>query len=403
MTLPTPLVMMGAPGSPYTRKMRAVLRYRRIPYRFILQHSPEAAKLPAPKVRLLPTFYLPNEAGGIVAVTDSTPLIRRFEQEIEGRSIVPPDPAVAFLDELVEDYADEWLTKCRFHYRWYHEVDAKKARRILPHWAMTDVSDEEIAPIQKMIGDRQIGRLSVVGSNDVTAAVIEDSYRRFLDAFDAQLQASRFLFGRRPSSSDFAMMGQLTCLAFFDPTPSALTAGAIASSLRLDRGHGRSLGYGAGRRRLVGRGGASRVVPRHAGRGRPFPCALSPRQRRRARAGRRASRNGDRWSSVGTTAVPLSEEMPRLAARQLLTPRYRRPSQQSTNCWKGPAVKRSSHERFDGGIHVPYSVKWPARGKKAGTPIGRPLALRERVRERAMRCWASLRCCPSSPAPGAPS
>jgi len=224
MTIATPLVMMGAPGSPYTRKMRAFLRYRHIPYRFVLQHSPEAAGLPEPKVPLLPTFYLPNEAGETVAVTDSTPLIRRFEKAFEDRSVVPPDPALAFLDELLEDYADEWLTKCMFHYRWYHETDATKARRVLPHWSRTDVSDEEIAPIQKIVGDRQIGRLGVVGSNDVTAEVIEESYRRFLAAFDAQLQRSRFLFGNRPASSDFAMMGQLTCLALFDPTPSALTA-----------------------------------------------------------------------------------------------------------------------------------------------------------------------------------
>ena len=224
MTLATPLRMMGAPGSPYTRKMRAVLRYRRIPYVFILQSSREATALPSARVPLLPTFYLPGEDGESVATTDSTPLIRRFERAFEGRSIVPPDPALSFLDELLEDYADEWLTKCMFHYRWYHEADAKKARRVLPHWARTDVSDEEIAPLQKMIGDRQIGRLGVVGSNDVTAPVIEESYRRFLSAFDRQLQSSRFLFGNRPASSDFAMMGQLTCLALFDPTPSTLTA-----------------------------------------------------------------------------------------------------------------------------------------------------------------------------------
>lgn len=224
MTLVTPLQMMGAPGSPYTRKMRAAMRYRRIDFVFIQQNSPDAAKLPAPKVPLLPTFYLPNEAGEIVPTTDSTPLIRRFEDAFEGRSIVPPNPAMAFLDELLEDYADEWLTKCMFHYRWYHDADATKARRVLPHWAMTAVSDAKIAPIQKMIGDRQIGRLGVVGSNDVTAEVIEDSYRRFLAAFDAQLQQSRFFFGSRPASSDFGVMGQLTCLALFDPTPSALTA-----------------------------------------------------------------------------------------------------------------------------------------------------------------------------------
>jgi hypothetical protein len=111
-----------------------------------------------------------------------------------------------------------------FHYRWYREADATKARLILPHWSATEVTDAEIAPIQKMIGDRQIGRLWVVGSNDVTAEVIEQSYLHFLSAFDAQLQKSRFLFGARPAASDFAIMGQLSCLALFDPTPAALTA-----------------------------------------------------------------------------------------------------------------------------------------------------------------------------------
>lgn len=224
MHLPLPLTMMGAPGSPYTRKMRAVLRYRRIPYVFVQQNSPQAAELPQAKVPLLPTCYLPDETGAVVAVTDSTPLIRRFERAFDGRSVVPPDPAMALLDELVEDYADEWLTRCMFHYRWHHEADATKARRVLPLWGAENVTDDEIAPIQQMIGDRQIGRLGVVGSNDVTAPVIEESYRSFLAAFDRHLQTGRFLFGRRPASSDFAIMGQLTCLALFDPTPAELTA-----------------------------------------------------------------------------------------------------------------------------------------------------------------------------------
>ena len=224
MALPVPLEMMGAPGSPYSRKMRSLLRYRRIPLVFMMQNSPEAATFPKAKVPLLPTFYLPDADGEIVPVTDSTPLIRRFEAEFHGRSVIPPDPAVAFLDELIEDYADEWLTKCMFHYRWYHEADATKARRVLPHWAMTAVTDEQIAPIQKMIGDRQIERLGVVGSNDVTARVIEESYERFLTAFDDHLQKSRFTLGNRPASCDFAIMGQLTCLVLFDPTPAALTA-----------------------------------------------------------------------------------------------------------------------------------------------------------------------------------
>jgi len=223
MTLTTPLELMGAPGSPYTRKMRAVLRYRRIPHVVYQQNSPEVAKLPKARPGLLPTFYLPDEKGEIVAVTDSTPLIRRFESAFEGRSVLPPDPVVEMLDQLLEDYADEWLTKCMFHYRWYHAADVAKAGAVLPHWGAVGVTDEQIAPFQKMIAERQVGRLGVVGSNDVTAPVIEESYRRFLHLFDAHLQTTRFLFGARPSAADFAIAGQLTCLAIFDPTPAALT------------------------------------------------------------------------------------------------------------------------------------------------------------------------------------
>ena len=315
----TPLEMMGGIGSPYTRKMRAVLRYRRIPYVFIPQNSPQAEKLPRAKVPLLPTFYLPDEAGEIVATTDSTPLIRRFEAEFEGRSVIPPNPAMAFLDELIEDYADEWLTKCMFHYRWYYEADATKARRVLPHWAMTAVSDEEIAPVQKMVGERQIGRLGVVGSNDVTAPVIEESYTRFLAVFDAQLQKSRFLFGSRPASSDFAVMGQLTCLALLRSHAGHADGRARAARLRMDRRDGGTLRPGARRRRLVQRRSAAGDALRPARRGGALPRSLPAGERgcHRARCGTRRSR--DRRPALGPEAVSVPEEVPDLAPREPCT------------------------------------------------------------------------------------
>ena len=109
MTLATPLTLLGAPGSPYTRKMLGVLRYRHIPYRLILQGSPEHLKRPQPKVPLLPTFYLPDDTGQEVAVTDSTPLIRRFEAEFPERRLLPADPVLNFLDALLEDLESRGL------------------------------------------------------------------------------------------------------------------------------------------------------------------------------------------------------------------------------------------------------------------------------------------------------
>jgi glutathione S-transferase len=217
------IALMGAPGSPYTRKMLAVLRYRRIAYRFLSRNQSARAGMPAPKVGLLPTFYLPGAGGELEAVVDSSPIIRRLEAEHAGRSVIPADPGLAFLDELIEDYADEWLTKAMFHYRWAYADDIDKASKLLPLWQHYSIPDEVLAERAATIGDRQISRLHVVGSNATTGPVIEASYRRFLAAFEAHLTAQPFILGERPGASDFAVSGQLTQLAQFDPTPAALT------------------------------------------------------------------------------------------------------------------------------------------------------------------------------------
>ncbi len=222
MTTQEQLVFKGSPGSPYSRKMLAYLRYRHIRYRFLVGDQSQAMNLPKPKVSLLPTFYLPNDKGELEAVVDSTPLIRRFEANFEGRATLPPDPVLNFLNYLVEDYADEWLTKSMFHYRWYYNADIDKAGTVLPLWSNIKAPEEQFKVMKQSVCDRQITRLYVVGSNDVTAPVIEDSYRRFLNLFDSLIQKQQFVFGERPSSSDFGVYAQLTQLVKFDPTPSGI-------------------------------------------------------------------------------------------------------------------------------------------------------------------------------------
>ncbi|MCZ6828544.1 MAG: glutathione S-transferase N-terminal domain-containing protein [Gammaproteobacteria bacterium] len=87
MALPERLLLTGATGSPYTRKMVALMRYRHIAHS-ILWGDPaqlEERGLPKPKVALHPTFFFPDENGELEAVVDSTPIIRRLEQEQAGR------------------------------------------------------------------------------------------------------------------------------------------------------------------------------------------------------------------------------------------------------------------------------------------------------------------------------
>lgn len=223
--LQEPLKLKGAPGSPYTRKMLAYLRYRHIRYELLIDDHASLAGLPTPKVELLPTFYLPKASsanGELEAVVDSTPLIRRFEASFDGRATLPSDPVLNFLNYLIEDYGDEWLTKAMFHYRWYYAADIDLAGTILPHWRAIQAPKDELLKLKDIFATRQIDRLYVVGSNDTTAPVIEASYVRFLGIMDRLIERQKFVLGSRPAAADFGLYAQLTQLAKFDPTPASI-------------------------------------------------------------------------------------------------------------------------------------------------------------------------------------
>ncbi len=219
-----PIPFKGAPGSPYTRKMLALMRYRHIPYRYLVGTHADTLGFPKPAVELLPTFYLPNADGDIQAVTDSTPLIRRLEKDIAERSVIPKDPALAFLDALLEDFADEWVTKAMFHYRWSFAPDIEKAGGTLPaHFVGITAPEEQLQALKVQFSQRQISRLPVVGSNPTTAKLIESAYTRLVQLLDIHFRKFPFLLGSRPAACDFAMYGQLSQLVLVEPTSMALT------------------------------------------------------------------------------------------------------------------------------------------------------------------------------------
>ncbi|HBP99820.1 MAG TPA: glutathione S-transferase, partial [Gammaproteobacteria bacterium] len=91
------LQIKGVPGSPYTRKILSLLRYRHIPYSFIQHGLGQPAGLPKPKVDLLPVVYLKDENGELEATIDTTFIIRRLESVYGGRSVIPVDSALRFL------------------------------------------------------------------------------------------------------------------------------------------------------------------------------------------------------------------------------------------------------------------------------------------------------------------
>jgi len=227
--------VFGAPASPYTQKMISILRYRHIAYEVFMGDVPGRLNrldgIEPPKPILLPTLLLKDDSGELKATTDTTPIIRRFENEYADRKLLPEDPALSFINYLLEDFGDEWVTKYMMHYRWYFDKDADNASTILPLSDLAvNMPNEILKDAKKYVHDRQTGRLWVVGSNDTTADLIDASYKRFLKLMDDHLSISKFLFGEKPSSADFAIYGQLTQLIGFDPTSRKI---AYENSLRL--------------------------------------------------------------------------------------------------------------------------------------------------------------------------
>lgn len=203
----------GALGSPYSLKMRAVMRYRRLPHfwKAVGLTSAVREKVKAP---VIPVVHFPDDSWR----NDSTPVIAALEALHPERSLVPDDPAEAFLAFLIEDMADEWGTKAMFHYRWAPVEDRDPNAFTLVQQSMLGRPRAQIEAAAASIRDRQVGRMPLVGCTPQNAPLIEETARRVLSLIDAHVPEGLWLFGARPSIADFAWYGQLSQLAR-DPTP----------------------------------------------------------------------------------------------------------------------------------------------------------------------------------------
>ena len=220
--MPKSIKVFGNSGSPYTQKILSLLRYRNIPYTVSwgdVIHNLSLLNIEPPKPVLLPTIIFEDDNGEIICKTDTTPIIRYLEEMYKEKSVIPPSPSLIFLNYLLEDVADEWTTKYMFHYRWHFKEDAENAKKMLVLQHKLNIDDNSMDEFGNHIAERQINRLWVVGSNNETAELIDYSYKKYLSILENHLKNSPFMFGQRPSSSDFALYGQLTQLVGFDPTP----------------------------------------------------------------------------------------------------------------------------------------------------------------------------------------
>ena len=124
----TPYELVGGDGSPYSCKMRAVLRYKRLVHKWVPIHAKGGMMgsmwsefFPRLKAKVIPVLVSPDGS----YANDSTPLIKQLDASHPYRSVQPTNPALNFLADVLEDFGDEWCTKVMFEQR-FHTKEAGK-------------------------------------------------------------------------------------------------------------------------------------------------------------------------------------------------------------------------------------------------------------------------------------
>ncbi|MFT5443251.1 MAG: glutathione S-transferase [Myxococcota bacterium] len=195
-------------GSPYSMKMRGVLRYRRIPHVTVSSAKDWSKAFGKVRVPVMPVLEYPDGS----FKNDSTPLILDLEEKHAERSVVPVRESDAFLAALIEDMADEWGSKAMYAYRWAFPEHTNWTGRLIAfdqHFGQ-GAGVEKIEKAGHAFETRQVGRNALVGCTEANMPMLIHIAEAILDALESSVPDQLFLFGTRPSNADFAIFGQIS-------------------------------------------------------------------------------------------------------------------------------------------------------------------------------------------------
>ena len=207
--------LFGAETSAYSTKMRSYLKYKSVPFDWVPRTQETEDELK--RVSRFATLPVLVTASGF-AVHDTTPLIEALEADSPEPSATPADPTLGFLACVLEEYADAWLAKTVFHYRWTRKKDQRLAaqRTIDDYYTVTPPADRKAA--EDLAIETMGAQLKTMQLDGELGDALEKSFKRFVKLLDEHLKKHLFIFGERPSIADFAIAGQLIQM-MKDPTP----------------------------------------------------------------------------------------------------------------------------------------------------------------------------------------
>ena len=185
--------LIGSTASPYAIKLRALMRYRKIPFDWIIMTKALRERTEQLRPNLIPVLQYPDGTFR----SETTALAYDLEARHSERSVIPRDKAVAYVCDPLEDLADEWAVKPLFLYRWWEPEDQVYVSRwAAEEWSTSEAatgSPEEIDEFRR----RQISRMPILGATAENKTLLEQSYLRILAAFEPHVGMTSYLFGSR--------------------------------------------------------------------------------------------------------------------------------------------------------------------------------------------------------------
>jgi glutathione S-transferase len=210
--------LFGSETSAYSTKMRSYLRYKGVAFDWLPRNQETDEELKT--LSRFPTLPVLVTASGF-AVHDTTPMMEALEADSPEPSALPSDPSLGFLACVLEEYADTWLAKATYHYRWTRKKDQRAAaqRAIEEYYTKDQPEDRKAAEDAAIV--RMLDQMRVMQLEGELGGAVEKSFKRFVKLLDDHLRKHLFIFGGRPSIADFAIAGQLIQM-MKDPTPAKI-------------------------------------------------------------------------------------------------------------------------------------------------------------------------------------